>query len=115
MKIFPKHLAAFASAGVLASASLVASAIPGQRAQMHHDRFVTEIETVLAMTPTQKDHTQTAIDKARNSAQPVREELKTNGKALQAAVRSDDSAQIQRLSTAVGQEVGRLFAIRSEA
>jgi len=115
MNIFPKHLVALAGTGLLASASLLASATPGQKTAAPHDRFVSEIETVLSMNATQKDQAQSAINKARDSAKPIRQELQTNSKALEAAVRSDNPTQIERLSATVGQEIGRLVAIRSEA
>lgn len=67
------------------------------------------------MTPAQKDQAQTAMHKAQESAGPIQQELKSTNQALQAAVRTDDTAQIQRLSTTEGQEIGQLLAIRSSA
>jgi hypothetical protein len=40
---------------------------------------------------------------------------KFTNKALESAIRSDDTAQIQRLSTTEGQEIGQLMAIRNSA
>jgi hypothetical protein len=65
------------------------------------------------MTPQQKDQAQTAISEARQSAKPIREELMNTDKALETAVRSNQTAEIQRLSTTEGQEIGQLLAIRS--
>lgn len=115
MGIIRKQLSAVASVGVLASVSLLASVAPSPRTTTPHDRFVTEIETVLAMTPAQKDQAQTAIEEARRSATPVRRELINTTRDLKAAIRSDNTAQVQRLSAIEGQEIGQLLAIRSSA
>ncbi len=109
----PKQLIAFAGIGALTSVGLFASVTPAQQRTGHEGQFVGEIETVLAMTPQQKDQAQTAIQEARQSAKPIREELMNTNKALQSAVRSDESGAIQRLSTTEGQEIGQLLAIRS--
>lgn len=110
-----KQLIAFAGVGALTSVGLLASVSPAQNTTAPHDRFVNEIETVLSMTPKQKDEAQTAIQQARQSAKPIRQELMNTNKALRAAVRSDETAEIQRLSTTEGQEIGQLLAIRSSA
>jgi len=116
MRIIPKQLAALASVGAFASVGLFASALsPARIPAGHQDRLITEIETVLAMTPAQKDQTQTAVQEARQAATPIRQDLMSTNRALRAAVRSDDTAQIQRLSTTEGQEIGQLLAIRSTA
>lgn len=115
MGIFRKQLIAVAGAGALASMGLLASVAPSVKTAAPHDRFVTEIETVLAMTPAQKDQARTDIAHARESATPIRQELMNTNKALQAAIRSDNTAQIQRLSATEGQEIGQLLAIRSSA
>lgn len=115
MGIFRKQLIAVAGAGALASMGLLASVAPSAKSATPHDRFATEIETVLAMTPAQKEQARTAIEQARRSAAPIRHELMNTSKALKAAIRSDNTAQIQHLSAAEGQEIGQLMAIRSSA
>ncbi|HTW66720.1 MAG TPA: Spy/CpxP family protein refolding chaperone [Bryobacteraceae bacterium] len=115
MKIIPKRLITLACAGALTSIGLFASVSPATSQSGRQDRFVNEIETVLAMTPQQKDQAQTAIEGARQSANPIRQELMNTNKELRTAVRSDDSAAIQRLSSTEGQEIGQLLAIRSSA
>ena len=77
--------------------------------------FVGSVETVLGMTPTQKDDAQTAFEQARQKAQPIEQELRTTRQSLESAIRSNDTAQIQRLATVEGQEIGQLAAIRSTA
>ena len=115
MGIIRKQLIAVAGVGALAAVGLLGSVAPSAKTTAPHDHFVTEIETVLAMTPAQKDQAQTAIAEARRSATPIRQELMNTNQALRSAVRSDNTAQIQRLSTTEGQEIGQLLAIRSSA
>jgi hypothetical protein len=115
MGIIRKQLIAVAGAVALASVGLLASVAPSQKTTAPHEGFVTEIETVLAMAPAQKDQARTAIDEARQSATPIRQELMNTNRDLRAAIRSDNTAQIQRLSATEGQEIGRLLAIRSSA
>ena len=115
MKIIPKQLVTLASVGAFATACLFASVAPNQNSAALHHGFVGEIESVLSMTPQQKDQARTTMQNARQSATPIRQELTSTNQALQAAVRSDDTAQIQRLSTTEGQEIGQLLAIRSSA
>lgn len=115
MGIIRKQLIAVAGAGALASMGLLASVAPAQKTAAPHDRFISEIETVLAMTPAQKDQARTAIEHARESAMPIRQELINTNRVLKAAIRSDNTAQIQRLSATEGQEIGQLLAIRSSA
>src|SRR5579871_4543165 len=67
------------------------------------------------MTPAQKDQTQTAVDQARQTAQPIRRELMSNNQALQDAMEAGDTARIQQLTTSEGQEIGRLLNIRDSA
>jgi len=115
MNFIPKPLIAVVGVGALASVGLFASVSPAQKPAGHQDRFISEIETVLAMTPAQKDQAQTAIREARETARPVRQELMTTNKALQSAIHSDNTAQIQELSKTEGQEIGQLLNIRSSA
>ena len=77
--------------------------------------FVNSTETVLGMAPNQRDETQTAFEQARQKAMPVEQELRGTRQSLESAIRSDDTAQIQRLATVEGQEIGQLAAIRSTA
>lgn len=116
MGMIQKQLMALAGAGALASMGLLASVAPSQKSTTPpHDRFVTEIETVLAMTPAQKDQARTAIDQARQSAMPIRQELMNTNRNLKDAIRTGNTAEIQHLSATEGQEIGQLLAIRSSA
>jgi hypothetical protein len=115
MKFIPSQLVACAGIAALGAAGLFAVAPHAQKSTTTTPEFVSSVETVLGMNPTQKDATQTAFEQARQAAQPIRQELMNTRKSLKAAVRSDDSAQIQRLATVEGQEIGQLAAIRSTA
>ena len=115
MKFIPNQLAACAGAAALSAASLFAVAPHAQKSTAMTPAFVNSTETVLGMTPTQKDETQTAFEQARQKAMPIEQELRTTRQSLESAIRSDDTAQIQRLATVEGQEIGQLAAIRSTA
>ena len=115
MKFIPSQLVACAGIAALGAAGLFAVAPHAQRSTTTPPEYVSQIESVLGMTPTQKDATQTAFEQARQAAQPIRQELINTRKSLKAAVRSDDTAQIQPLATVEGQEIGQLSAIRSTA
>jgi protein CpxP len=69
----------------------------------------------LNLTDDQKAQAKSIFQQARQSAQPVREQLKQNREALAAAVKVNDTAQIQTLSTQQGNLRGQLLAIHSEA
>lgn len=115
MKINPKPLVACTGIAALSAFGLFGAVSHAQKQATEHGRFMSEVETVLAMTPAQKDQAATAFQEARQSAQPIRQELMNTNKALETAVRSGDRADIQRLSTTEGQEIGQLTAIRSSA
>lgn len=115
MKFIPKQLVACAGVAVLGAAGLFAVAPHAQKSTTMTPAFVGSVETVLGMTPTQKDETQTAFEQARQKAMPIEQELRNTRQSLESAVRSDDTAQIQRLATVEGQEIGQLAAIRSTA
>lgn len=69
----------------------------------------------LNLTDSQKQQARTIFQQARQSAQPVRQELKQNREALSAAAKAGQTADIQKLSSEQGRLMGRLVAIRTEA
>jgi ABC-type transporter Mla subunit MlaD len=111
----PKQVTACAGVLALGAGGFAAQALHAQRRALMEDRFVSDIATVLAMTATQKDEAQTAFTDARKAAEPIREDLSKTRHALQEAVKSDDTNQIQRLSSTEGKDVGDLVRIRSMA
>lgn len=115
MKFIPKQLVACAGVAALSAVGLFAVAPHAQKNTAMTPAFVNSTETVLGMTPTQKDETQTAFEQARQKTMPIEQELRSTRQSLESAIRSDDTAQIQRLATVEGQEIGQLAAIRSTA
>lgn len=115
MKSIHRRLASYAGVAALGAAGLFGAVAHNPQTTAGHDRFVSEIETVLSMTPAQRTEVQTVVQKARQSAEPVEHQLKATNQALRTAVRSDDTAKIQQLSTTEGQEIGQLAAIRNSA
>ena len=115
MRIIPKQLVAYTGVMALGALGLFGAVNHAQMNATGHERMWTEVETVLAMTPAQKDEAQTAFDQARVAARPIRQELKGTTQALKAAIRSDSMDQIRSLSATEGQEIGQLAAIRSSA
>jgi len=115
MKFIPSQLIATAGITALTAVGLFAVAPHAQKSATATPAFLGSVETVLGMTANQKDEARTAFDQARQQGQPVRQELMNTRKSLEAAVRSDDIAQIQRLSSLEGQEIGQLAQIHSTA
>jgi Spy/CpxP family protein refolding chaperone len=115
MRIIPKQLVACTGVAALSAVGLFATAPKAPKPPVSQNHFMGEIETVLALTPAQKDQAQTAFQEARQSARPIRQELTNTNKALETAIRSGNTAQINRLATTEGQEIGQLMAIRSSA
>jgi hypothetical protein len=113
MKSISKQLLSCASVLALGAVGLFGAVNHAQNKTAGHDQFWSDVETVLAMTPAQKDQTQTAFDQAHQAALPIRKELRDTTQALKAAIKSDNTDQIQRLSTTEGQEIGQLISIRS--
>jgi hypothetical protein len=115
LRLIPSQFVAGAAITALGAAGLFAVVPRAQRNTTTSSEFVSSIETVLGMTPTQKDEAQTCFQQAQQQAQPIRQQLMNTRTSLRAAIRNDDTAQIQRLSTVEGQEIGQLAAIRAGA
>jgi Spy/CpxP family protein refolding chaperone len=71
--------------------------------------------TALNLTPDQKEKAKAIFDRAHENSQPVRRELRQNREAMAAAVKSDDKAQIEKLSAERGRLTAKLSANRGEA
>jgi hypothetical protein len=115
MRIISKQLVACTSVLTFGAFSMFAAATHPQNRAAAQNRFWSDVETVLAMTPAQKNQAQMTFDQARQEAQPVRKELKDTTQALKTAVKSNNTSEIQKLSATEGQEIGKLVAIRSSA
>jgi len=115
MRNISKRLVCCASVLTFGAFSLFAAETHAQNRAAEQSRFWSEVETVLAMTPAQRNQAQTTIDQARQQAHPVRKELKNTNQALKSAIKSDNTSEIQKLSSTEGQDIGKLVAIRSSA
>jgi len=69
----------------------------------------------LDLTADQKQQAKTILQGARETAQPLAQQLKQDRQALVAAIQAGDSAKIQQLSTDMGSLRGHVLAIRSDA
>jgi Spy/CpxP family protein refolding chaperone len=69
----------------------------------------------LNLTPAQKQQSDTIFNDAKQKAAPIRQEMRQNREALNAAVKANNSAQIETLSTRQGELHGKALAIRSGA
>jgi Spy/CpxP family protein refolding chaperone len=69
----------------------------------------------LNLTPAQKQQAETIFGAAREKARPIRQEMQQNRAALTAAVKANNSAQIERLSVQQGNLMGKTLAIRTQA
>ena len=69
----------------------------------------------LNLTDAQKQQAKTIFQGARQSTQPLRQELRQNRQALAVAVKANDTAKIQQLSQTEGNLLGKVIAIRTEA
>ncbi|MGD0870177.1 MAG: Spy/CpxP family protein refolding chaperone [Bryobacteraceae bacterium] len=70
---------------------------------------------VLDLTDTQKQQAKTILQSARQTAQPLAQQLKQDRAALTAAIEAGDSAKIQQLSTEMGSLRGNVLGVRSQA
>ena len=74
------------------------------------------VSEVLNLSEAQKTQARTIFDQARQSAQPVRQELRANREKLSAAAKvANNDSDIQKLSVEQGRLLGKLIAIHTEA
>ena len=77
---------------------------------------VEHLRQVLNLTDTQQEQARKIFQQARQSAQPIREELKQGREKLTAAAKAGNSeSEIQKLAAEQGRLLGKLIAIRTEA
>jgi Spy/CpxP family protein refolding chaperone len=91
---------------------------PNQPAGRHQGarRHRARLAQALNLTDAQKAQAKTIFQQARESAKPVREELKENREALAAAVKAGKKdADLQKLAMEQGKLRGQMVAIRTEA
>jgi len=114
MNPFRNKFAAWTAVAVLGAASLFAAATAAGGGH-HHGRMGAFLSKQLDLTAAQQTQAKSIFQDARQSAQPVRQQLKQTREALRAAVQSNNAEQIQQLATTEGGQVGQLAAIRSTA
>ena len=110
MQILSKKVAAFAAVAALGVAGF-AFAAPAQ-GRRHFGRGG---ELMQVLTDAQKVQAKAVFQEARQSAQPIRQQLMETRKSLRAAIQSGDTNQIHQLSATEGSQMGQLMAIRSTA
>ena len=69
----------------------------------------------LNLTPAQKQQAKAIFQEARQTTQPVRDQLRRNRQTMAAAVKADNRAQIDQLSAERGKLMGQLTTTRTEA
>ena len=69
----------------------------------------------LNLTPAQQQQADTIFGNAREKARPIRQEIQQNREALHAAMKANNTAQIERLSAQQGNLMGKALAIRTES
>jgi Spy/CpxP family protein refolding chaperone len=116
------HLIQFAAVTALATGMPLAQAQATgarpapQKAPFTHPVFGHEqMMQALNLTTAQKQQAKTIFGDARQKAEPIRQEMRQNREALHAAVKANNTAQIEGLSSHQGELQGKALAIRSEA
>jgi Spy/CpxP family protein refolding chaperone len=106
--------AAWTAIAALGTVSLFAAetaAAGGHR----HGRMGAFLSSYLNLTPAQQAQEKSIFQGARQSGQPIRQQLKQTRQSLRAAVQANDAAAIQQLAASEGGQIGQLAAIRSTA
>ena len=115
-RTFPKLAAVIllAAGGIVAQASR-ANPLPGSLGRLGFNGHVEHLAQVLDLTDSQKEQARIIFRNARESSQPIREELKRNRDRLTAAAKSASETDIQSLAIEQGRLLGQLTAIRTRA
>ena len=113
-------LIGIAAAGVLAAGFAIAQTTATPQAGAAQGNGVRALVQkrmlqALYLTDTQKQQAKTIFQSARQTAQPLAQQLKQDRAALTAAVEAGDSAKIQQLSTDMGSLRGNVLGVRSQA
>ena len=88
----------------------------GQRGFKGGHLDLDHVAQVLNLTDSQRQQGRMIFEHAKQTSQPIRQELKQNREKLAAATKvSNSDADIERLAAEQGRLVGKLIAIHSEA
>jgi Spy/CpxP family protein refolding chaperone len=115
MKLFKDKLTALTAVAALTAVGLFAQATETPRHNQRQGRSFGVMATALNLTDDQKAQAKSIFGAARESAKPIRQQLRDTRKSLHAAVQSGNAEQIQQLSVTQGTQMGQLTAIRSAA
>jgi len=118
MSTFKTRFAAWTATAALGTASLFAATTgPANGAAVHqrHGRMGAFLASYLNLTPQQQAQQKAIFQNLRQSATPVRQELRQTRRELHSAIQANNTAQIQQLAKTEGSEVGQLTALRGEA
>src|SRR5579864_6162820 len=115
MQVLSKKMGAWMAVAALGTASLFAQTPPPTRHFRRQSRSGALMAAALNLTDAQKTQMKSIFQEARQSSQPIRQQLKQTRQSLNAAVQAGDSNQIQQLSTTEGTEMGQLAAIHASA
>jgi Spy/CpxP family protein refolding chaperone len=118
MKTFRNNFAAWtgiAIRGTSLGATSLFAAQTSPASGHRHGRHGAFLSAYLNLTAAQKAQQKSIFQEARQSAQPVRQQLRETRQSLRAAVQANNTEQIQQLAKTEGSELGQLMAIRSTA
>jgi len=115
MSTFRTRFAAWTACAALGAASLFAAETSASGGFHRHEHRGAFLSKYLNLTAAQQTQTKSIFQGARQSAMPVRQQLKQTRQSLRAAIQTNNTAQIQQLAANEGSEVGQLAAIRGAA
>jgi len=82
---------------------------------MERGAMVDRLATELNLTAAQKQKAETIFGDARTSGQSVRDQIRQDREALAKAVKSNDAAEIDKITTTMGPLLGQASANRAKA
>ena len=115
MKPFRNKFAAWTAIAVLGATTSLFAAETSPAGGHRHGRHGAFLTAYLNLTPAQQAQEKTIFEGARQSAQPLRQQLRQTRESLHAAVQANNTAQIQQLAASEGSQVGQLAAIHGTA
>jgi Spy/CpxP family protein refolding chaperone len=117
-----RHFFQFAAVAALAAGVTLAQApatgtrpTPQNAPSTHREFGHGQMMQALNLTPAQKQQADAIFSDAKQKAEPIRQEMRQNREALHAAVKANNTSQIEQLASHQGELEGKALAIRSEA
>ena len=115
MQVLSKKMGVWMAVAALGTASLFAQTPPPARHSQRQGRTGAVMAAALNLTDAQKSQMKSIFQEARQSSQPIRQQLRQTRQSLNAAVQAGNSDQIQQLSATEGTQMGQLAAIHASA